>query len=92
MDEVRMEESAYPKTALSLAIVVTLVILSQVVIHWHGLDLLMRFTAILFLASLVLVPVQFIRGRRRGRPLGNDLLLGFAYVWVLLTTLVFGLR
>jgi len=48
--------------------------------------------AIVLLIFLGVEPIFFVRARRRGKPLGPDQLVIFAYAAVLLTALVFASR
>jgi len=94
MDQVRnpSQEPSLQNASLLLAVLLPLVVFSKIVDCWHHFGMLSRIAAAVLLILLAVEPVFFIRARRRGKPLGPDQLLIFAYAAVLLTTLVFASR
>ena len=94
MDEAKTpaQDSNFLKVGFFLAVVVTLNVFLQIVIHWHDFGILQRFVAVVLLMNLVVMPLAFVRAQRRGKPLGRDRLLAFAYMSVILVTILFALR
>ena len=94
MDDAKipLQESVPQKVSLSLAVVVTLFVFLQILGHWHDLGLLFRLAAVVLLMNLVVTPLAFVRAQRRGKPVGRNQLLAFAYMSVLLATMLFAMR
>ena len=94
MDDVKipLQESVPQWVSLFLAVVVTLDVLLTIRSHWHDFGILLRFVAFVLLLGLVVTPLTFIRAQRRGKPLGPNQLLVFAYMSVLLATILFAWR
>jgi hypothetical protein len=94
MDDVKipLQESVPQRVSLVLAVVVTSLVFVEILRHWHDFGVLIRFVAVALLINLVVTPLDFIRAQRRGRPLGRNQLLWFAYSSVLLTTILFAMR
>jgi len=87
-----MQESVFRNVSLSLAGVVTLDVLAQILAHWHAFGVLSKLLAVVLLMNLIFTPLVFLRAERRGKPLGQNQLFAFAYLSVLLTTALFALR
>ncbi len=94
MDEVKnpSTESGLQNASLLLSVLLPLVVFSKIVDCWHHFGMLPRIGAVVLLILLGVEPILFVRQRRRGKPLGPDRLLIFAYTAVLLTALVFASR
>jgi hypothetical protein len=81
------------KWSLVLAVVVTANVFIRVVVEWHALGILSRLVAVVLLANLVIMPINVVRRQKTGRPkMGSDQQLTFAYMSVMLATMVFTLR
>lgn len=83
--------SATPVGVMVLAAVVTADVGIAIYQHWRAFDVLKRGLAITLLASLVAWPALAILARRRGGSFQWQGLLP-AYIWVLMATMLFGLR
>jgi hypothetical protein len=94
MDDAKipLQKSVPHKVSLFLAVAVTLDVLLTIRSHWHDFGILSRFVAVVLLANLVVMPVHFVRGQRGDKPLGRDQLLVFAYMSVMLATMLFAWR
>jgi len=72
-----------------LAGAVTADVLMTIAKHWNGYDLISKFLALALLANLIVLPAAITWGRIKRYDWQS---LYPAYLWLLLATLLFGLR
>lgn len=94
MDDVKipLQESVPRKDILFLAVAVTLIVIVEILRHWLDFGVPARLVAVALLINLLVMPLEFIRAQRRGKPLGRNHLLWFAYFSVFLATMLFAMR
>ena len=94
MDEAKVasQESTLRMVSLTLAVLLPLIVSSEIVDCWHRFATRSKIEAVVLLIILGVEPISFVQAQRRGKLPGPHQVLIFAYTAVLLTMLVFAPR
>jgi hypothetical protein len=91
-NELAKPESRFDIWNYCFFVLVTVDVLVEVKIHWYTLSGGSKFLGVTLVAYLIVMPLLIMRGERKGRKFRTAQMLFFAYLSVLMATIVFSFR